>query len=649
MELSVFSSFEPALLQRALSHWNDLVPLFSAVVVHSPSRLGWGLRSEVARGELRVLALDGAGRALVTADGVPHALHPNAPGLSPIVVLCPDSPIGGAADTSAVGGTRGDWIDGLAVARASGVVQVFDLESDRVAGVPYTDAFYLVLATSIFRRAHARLRPEVKVIAVDCDGTLWRGLCAEDGPDGLSIGPEELALQTCLVAQQRAGRIVALVSKNVLTDVEAVFARRGDLALTLADVAAVRVGWEPKASTLRRLAHELGLGLDSFLFIDDSAAECAMVSAALPDVAVLQRPMTGVQSVLDAMWPLDLGSNLPGALGAERTLLYRGEEQRRAAMTTASSLTEYVVSLELRVELRAATTDDEGRVFELFQRTNQFNTADDRPSIAAVHEAVATGRVVVARVRDRFGDYGLCGVAVVADGADALRVERLLLSCRVLGRGVEEEVFDGLVALATERGYGALEIAITATPRNLPARDFIEWISGCAGAKVGDDGSHRFALHGLLRWRRQFDRASPEATAERSSQESRRPDWIAPDWNMAAELTSRPEVLGLALGLGRAGDTDAGDVLGVVGDVLGRPVVRGDNLYAVGADSLRIARIVARLHSNLGVEVSIAEVMHRGDVDDLIALVERGARPPEDDEAFLAQLGSLYDEDEPTR
>jgi FkbH-like protein len=637
MKLSVYGSFEPALLNRALSHWNERVPLFSTVAVYGPSLLGWGLRSEVAEGELRILALDRAGLLLATAEGVPMALQPGAKGPVPLVVLCPGAD--GAPDASLLAGVRGEQVECLF---AAGVDQLLDPESERAGGVPYTDAFYLALATVIFRRAHARLRPEVKVIAVDCDGTLWQGLCAEDGPEGVSVGSEELALHAMLLAQKRTGRVLVLVSKNVPADVEAVFERRGDLGLSLADVVAVRAGWDPKAVVLQRLSRELGLGLDTFLFIDDSPAECALVAAALPEVAVLRRPPDGVRSLLEAAWPLDLRADLPGALGAARTSLYQGEEKRRAAMQTAPSFSEYVDSLDVRVSLAQATENDEGRVFELTQRTNQFNTRADRPSAETVRQAIGAGRVLVARVADRFGDYGLCGVVFLAAFAETLVVERLLLSCRVLGRGVEEEIFDGLVARARAQGLAALEIALTGTQRNLPARNFVERVAADFRSRAREEGGgYRFVLQGLGRCLRQLDRAVDDPPEERVS------DWRAPDWNAVAELTRDPAALGVLLGLAPESKAGGESVLAVVAEVLGRPVSRSDNLYALGADSLRMVRILARLRSKLGVEVPIAELLYRGDVEDLIALAERGARQPEDDPAFLAQLGSLYDEEEP--
>jgi FkbH-like protein len=641
MRLSVFTSFEPVLLGAVFRHWNERVPLFGSVEVHTPSLLNWGLVSEIATDELRVLVVDRLGLLQSTFDGVPAVLQPEAPGPAPLVVLCPDAR--GAPDPARLGAARGDRIDASAVASAAGLLRIFDPESHRIAQVPYSDAFYLALGTAIFRKAYARLRPPPKVIAVDCDGTLWGGLCAEDGADGVSVGAEELALHAFLRDQKRAGKVLALVSKNVPSDVLAVFETRSDLGISLADVAARQIGWEPKAQSLRRLSRDLGLGLDSFVFIDDNPAECAMVAGALPEVAVLQRPSQGVRSFLEAAWLLDRRDDREGTLGEERTRFYQDEEKRRAARHPSPSFADYVRSLELRVTLESAGETDQPRVFELTQRTNQFNTGADRPSAKAVRKAIGDGQALVVRVADRFGDYGLCGAAFLSSSGRVQRLNRLLLSCRVLGRGVEEEVVDELARRARDQGFVSLEVALVETARNLPARGFFARIARHADARAVRGGLV-FPLEGWRPCPRQLDPVEVDMPEDQPSLE------LAPDWTEVAELTRDPAALGVRLGVvAEKAEGEAGEdgVLAIVEEVLGRPASRSDNLYALGADSLRLVRIVARLRSRLGVDVPIAALLHRADVADLLALVARGERQPEEDPEFLAQVRSLYDEEDP--
>src|SRR5262249_26325231 len=156
----------------------------------------------------------------------------------------------------------------------------------------------------------------------------------------ITIGPDERELHAFLLEQKRAGRLLTLVSKNILDDVEAVFAKRADLGVSRSDFVAAKVGWGSKSAALREIAHELSLGLDAFVLIDDSPAECAEVSAALPEVAVLVRPADAPASTLRAAWRLDLRAAATGTLGEARTRMYRDEAQRREALRQAPSYAE---------------------------------------------------------------------------------------------------------------------------------------------------------------------------------------------------------------------------------------------------------------------------------------------------------------------
>ena len=650
MKLCVYSSFEPAFLGRVLDLWNSRVPLFSSIVVQGPQLLSWGLRAEVPADELRAFVLDPAGVRLALAEGIPGALQSGAGGPAPLVFLCPDG--AGAPAPELLAASRAEVIDGAAVARAARLPLIMDPDSERIAGVPYRDGFYLAIGTELHRRSWRRLRPEPKVLAIDCDGTLWQGLSAEAGPAGVTFGPEERALQEFLRQQKRAGRLLVLVSKNVPADVDAVFAARSELGLSPADFAARRIGWEPKPQALRELSRELGLALDSFVFLDDSAAECAEVRAALPEVAVLLRPAEDVLGLLEAVWPLDLRAE-QGGLGEQRTQLYREEVQRLAALRAAPSFAEHVRSLQVHCEVRAAQPVDEARVRELSWRTNQFNTAAERPEAEAVYQAVARGQVLAIRVSDRFGDYGLSGAVFLTPAGDALRVDRLLLSCRVLGRGVEEAVFDALAAQARALGFAWLEFSFSATARNLPALRFLE------GAAERLGGQRLSPKPGVLLLRFTAPGLPPcpppqSLAGDQEPVEERPPAARAPDWMEIARLGRDLAALGGVIGLQPerlAAPAEPGEagVLAVVAEVLGRPVGRGENLYALGADSLRLVRILALLRSRLGLELPIGEVLHRADVADLLALCARQAKsaPAAEDRAFLAQVRSLYDVEEP--
>jgi len=178
---------------------------------------------------------------------------------------------------------------------------------DRIGHIPYTQAGYAALALGLGRVLHGCLTQPAKVLVVDCDNTLWGGVVGEDGASGVTIAPGHRALQAFLLRRKQAGQLITLASKNAEADVWTVFDSRADMLLSRADIAAWRIDWQPKADNIHALADELALGLDSFIFLDDSPAECAAVAAALPEVTVVQLPgdAAAFEAFLAAHWAFD--------------------------------------------------------------------------------------------------------------------------------------------------------------------------------------------------------------------------------------------------------------------------------------------------------------------------------------------------------
>ena len=154
------------------------------------------------------------------------------------------------------------------------VADYHDPHGHRLGHLLYTPAGYAALATAVYRAVFA-LRPNpYKVIVLDCDNTLWKGACAEDGPRGIDPGGEYRALQQFMLAQMNAGMLLCLCSRNDEKDVLEVFERRSDMVLRREHLASWRINWNRKSDNLRSLSRELGLGLDSFVFVDDNPLEC---------------------------------------------------------------------------------------------------------------------------------------------------------------------------------------------------------------------------------------------------------------------------------------------------------------------------------------------------------------------------------------
>jgi FkbH-like protein len=352
-------------------------------------------------------------------------------------------------------------------------------QDDEAAGMPYTPAFYTVLGTMIARAAAALRRPPLKVIVVDGDGTLWSGVCAEDGPMGVGIDEPRLALQRFLLAQKDAGVLLCLCSKNAESDVIEVFRQRPDMLLTLDDFIQTRIDWTPKSEHLRELAAGLSLPLDSFIFLDDNAVECAEVEANAPGTLVLRLPgdAAAIPAFLDHVWAFDRQKTT--AEDRRRHASYL-ENRARDRVRQSLSLEEFLQHLELEVSIAEMSAADMPRVTQLVARTNQFNASPARRSAAEMRTRIVEQGLswLVVRASDRFGDYGAVGAMAWRLAPDVIEVEAFLLSCRALGKRIEHRMLCHLGQMAASAGRSRVDVSYTPTSRNGIVLKFLQDAGG---------------------------------------------------------------------------------------------------------------------------------------------------------------------------
>jgi FkbH-like protein len=272
-------------------------------------------------------------------------------------------------------------------------VEVFDLAA-HVAGVGqlgWEDRRFDLVARSPFAsrhmpglaRAYARLLAIVagirrKCVVVDLDNTLWGGVVGEEGWEGIHLGAEYpgaafMAFQRALLDLQQRGCLIAVASKNEEADALEVFARRSEMVLKRQDIASWRVDWRDKATSIREIAEELGLGLDALVFIDDDPTERALVARILPDVLVPEWPTEPAEYVA-ALHSIPSLDNLR-ITGEDRGRagLYRVEALRQEHRRASASLEDFLHSLDLRATVARVGSATVARVAQLTQRTNQFN------------------------------------------------------------------------------------------------------------------------------------------------------------------------------------------------------------------------------------------------------------------------------------
>ncbi|GIH95230.1 HAD-IIIC family phosphatase [Planobispora siamensis] len=545
--------------------------------------------------------LAAAVRTSAKASGTPHLL-----------MICPPSPEAGSDAHARLAAVLQEACVGdpgvqvLTSAEPYEVEEVHDAFADRIGNVPYTEPYFAALATALARRLHAMIAARPKVIVADCDGTLWDGVVGEDGPDGVTIGPDRLRVWHELSRQVAAGRLLCLASKNDEKDVREVFARHPGLPIGPDQITATRIGWDAKSRALRSLAAELNLGLDSFVFLDDSPVECAEVRAGCPEALTLRLPADPAEAArfLRHCWPLDHTAVTDADRARGR---YYREQYRRDQAMREMSLTDFFATLDLSVTITPAGPEHAERVSQLARRTNQFNLSAERHPAGELH---------VVEVRDRFGDYGLVGLTAARTDGDTLRADAFLLSCRALGRGVEHRMLAHLGALAGERGLARVALAHRVTARNQPARDFLAGLPGAAAPADGDlrwhvlDADAAAAVVHVP-----AETAAPGSgtrAAAPASEAAPRADWERVE-GIATRLTDVDAVL---RALRTAAPAPVSAAVAVAATAVEAAVMRwwaeildippasvDDGFFELGGHSLRLVQFMARVRAEYGVEL----------------------------------------------
>jgi FkbH-like protein/FkbM family methyltransferase len=362
-----------------------------------------------------------------------------------------------------------------ALLRRYPVAEYYDIHSHELGDIPYTPECYAAIGTALFRTIFNLKRKPFKAIVLDCDNTVWKGVCGEDGSQGVAVTEAHRALQQFMVGQMNSGMLLCLCSKNSEQDVLDVFDQRADMVLKREHLAAWRINWSSKSENIKSLASELNLALDSFIFIDDNPVDCAEVKTNCPEVLTLRLPQDSASFAwfLEHIWVFDHTGTTEE--DRSRVRMYQDNAQRERFRAQAPSLNDFVTGLMVRVEIGEATEDELGRVSQLTFRTNQFNLTTIRRSPREIREFLKRESSVclTVRVADRFGDYGLVGVVLYGAEADRFKLDTFLLSCRVLGRGVEHTILSSIGQRALIAGKRFVELTCLPTERNLPARDFV--------------------------------------------------------------------------------------------------------------------------------------------------------------------------------
>jgi FkbH-like protein len=375
-------------------------------------------------------------------------------------------------------------IDGLllldfpALLHKIGVDKAYDARTWYLYRQPWTQDFWALITAQINRLQMAQTKSPKKCLVLDADNTLWGGIVGEDGISGIQLGEDFPGnayrdFQKAVLKLSQQGILLAMASKNNREDVLEVLSKHDAMILQEHHFVALEIHWKSKIESLQSIAKKLNIGLDSLVFVDDSPKEIAEIQAGLPMVTTLMVPedVSNLPSLFQGLDLFDALSITEEDL--KRTEFIQAEESRKQA-EAALTAEAFLATLSLDIQVFKAQDEHLARITQLINKTNQFNLTTIRRSADEVKQLQQSADTIVIglTVSDRFGDYGLVGVAIVEklDSSTAY-LDSFMMSCRVLGRGVESEFIKQVIQLS---GCKAFKAEFKPTAKNQLAENFLK-------------------------------------------------------------------------------------------------------------------------------------------------------------------------------
>lgn len=336
-----------------------------------------------------------------------------------------------------------------------------------------------------------------KCLVLDLDNTLWGGILGEDGIDGIQIGgdyPGKAFRYWQEYLKQLAGNgvILAVCSKNNEEDVIDAWERNPFMILHKEDFSAWRINWADKATNIRELSSELNIGLDSMVFLDDNPSERELIRQALPMVSVPEFPEQPY--MLPAFFQTLVSDYFKVYSITEedknKTAQYKANAERTRAQAAFADFDKFLESLDIRITLSEADEFNIKRIAQMTQKTNQFNLTTRRYTEADIRSFVESGwRIWCISVADRFGDNGITG-CILVNGSE---IDSFLLSCRILGKGIEKVFVKKVLSLLLEADVTDIKASYLPTSKNAQVKEFWESCGfTCTG--IDDEGNKTYSI-----------------------------------------------------------------------------------------------------------------------------------------------------------
>lgn len=320
-----------------------------------------------------------------------------------------------------------------------------------------------------------------KCIILDCDNTLWGGIVGEDGANGIVLdqnhpGSYFIKFQKDLQNLKSQGVLLAICSKNNESDVLSVFRDNENMVLKENDFSCMKINWNLKPDNIKEIAKDLNIGLQHIVFVDDSDFEIEMVTKLLPEVTTVLVPknLSMLNNIFDGKGYFDKIQD--SSVDSNRTEMYLAESKRKKELESKSNLEDYYRSLEIEARVGIMDSTDLPRVAQLTQKTNQFNLTTIRYSeqdIDVLSQAKYSD-IITLKAHDKFGEYGLIGVAILRYIEAISEIDTFLLSCRAIGRGLEDVMLEKCIEQAKTKEMKLISGSFSKTKKNSQVEYFFE-------------------------------------------------------------------------------------------------------------------------------------------------------------------------------
>ena len=454
-----------------------------------------------------------------------HALRADFPGM--IIVNIPTIPSNLHCDLAQLGGVpfaKLAWSNALlslyegvadlpniqicdmeAISGKLGQIEATDERNRLMFRQPFGEIFFSEMGLHLSRLIRVKSFEAKKCIILDCDNTLWGGVVGEAEIGGIKLGQDFpgrafTEFQKIIKTLKESGILLAICSKNNFEDAHIVFREHDEMILKENDIAVFKINWELKSQNIVQIADELNIGTNSLVFIDDSKYEISEVNNTLPEVTTILVPEDIGEfpnKIIENLHLFDRQKiTEDDKLRADRI---RQEVGRKKASSKLSR-EDFLKSLKLELSYFEPNTKETDRTTQLVNKTNQFNLTTKRMELAEVQAYVNNAEKFIRciRVKDRFGDYGLVGTVVVRVNGTEAYIDNLLMSCRVLGRGIETAFISTFLEELSEMGVNDVFGAFSPSPKNQQ----VENLLGDNGfSKVDKPKAYQSLKDGTVYWK----------------------------------------------------------------------------------------------------------------------------------------------------